>query len=194
MEYKIIIPEWQNYFEVSKKRRPKYYKWSERDKIPKSRQHEIAPTPYKVGKVEYCLSTSTRERFIKNTRSVGKPKHWILNGQGLYNGVLNWQMRKKIAVYFHSYFSSFIKEQIKPIDIPEGKHLSISCDIYEIKRDKMPDVSNMWLLEKFFEDSLTESGIIPDDNPNYVIESGRKRYHWVEDPKDRKLEFTIKIL
>ena len=50
----------------------------------------------------------------------------------------------------------------------------------------------MWLLEKFFEDALQECGIIPEDNPDVVIESGRKRYYWVNEPKDRKLIFTIK--
>ena len=58
----------------------------------------------------------------------------------------------------------------------------------------MPDVSNMWLLEKFFEDALQETGIIPDDNPDYVRESGRKRYHFIETAAERKLVFTIKFI
>ena len=52
----------------------------------------------------------------------------------------------------------------------------------------------MWLLEKFFEDALQEAGRIPDDNPDYVIESGRKRYHWVEKEDERHLIFTIYYL
>jgi hypothetical protein len=56
----------------------------------------------------------------------------------------------------------------------------------------MPDVSNMWLLEKFFEDALQECEIIPDDSPAYVRESGRKRYHFIETAEERKLVFTIK--
>ena len=58
----------------------------------------------------------------------------------------------------------------------------------------MPDVSNMWLLEKFFEDALQECDIIPDDNPDYVRESGRKKYHFVETAEDRKLIFTINVI
>jgi len=113
----------------------------------------------------------------------------------LYNATLNWRLRKTVAKYYHTYFSKYIKAQLKkPIIIPEGKYLSISCDIYEIRRRTMPDVSNMWLLEKFFEDSLQECKVIPGDDPDYVLESGRKRYHWVENEEDRKLVFTIKII
>ena len=57
----------------------------------------------------------------------------------------------------------------------------------------MPDVSNLWLWIKWFEDALQESNIIPDDNPDYVIESGRIRYHFVDSINLRKLIFTIKI-
>ena len=49
-------------------------------------------------------------------------------------------------------------------------------------------------LEKFFEDALQECGVIPDDSPKYVIESGRKRYHWVSTETERKLVFNIEVV
>ena len=58
----------------------------------------------------------------------------------------------------------------------------------------MPDIRNMWLWGKWFEDALQQSGVIPDDSPDWVIESGRKRYHWVKTEEERKLLFTIAIL
>jgi hypothetical protein len=58
----------------------------------------------------------------------------------------------------------------------------------------MPDVSNLWLWTKWFEDALQESKIIPDDNPDYVQESGRTRYHFVDNEEDRKLVFTLKLI
>lgn len=103
-------------------------------------------------------------------------------------------VRKKIAGYFHNYFSIYIKEQLSPIKLENNQKLSISCDIYEIKRGNMPDVSNMWLLEKFFEDALQDCNIIEDDGPDIVLESGRKRYHWVKNPEERKLIFNINII
>lgn len=191
--WKVEIPKWQNYFEKSKKANPKYWLWKDRDKLPKKHKTNLNRSPILKGSKLYCQD-SEGNLFIKNTNKVGKPNLWILNGQDLYNASLNWRLRKNVAEYFHKYFALYITRQLNPIFIPEGKHLSISCDIYEIKRGNMPDASNMWLLEKFFEDALQECGIIKDDGPDIVEESGRKRYHWVQTPEERKLVFTIKLI
>ena len=133
--------------------------------------------------------------IAKKSRKSGRARHWTVNGQGLYNATLHFRARAKITKYFHKYLSKYIKQQIKkPIILDETTRLSISLDIYEIKRPKMPDIGNMWLWIKWFEDALQESGVIPDDNPDYVIESGRKRYHWVDNEKERKLIFHINIV
>ena len=112
----------------------------------------------------------------------------------LYNAKLNWRARKTIAEYYHNYFGIYIKQQLTPIELPENSFFSISCDIYIQSRSHMPDVSNMWLLEKFFEDALQEQKIIKNDDYKNVIESGRKRYHFVNDIKETKLIFNIQIL
>ncbi len=189
-EYHIIIPEWLNYYQKSAVTRPKYWLWKDREKLPKKYKDILRPSPL-TG--IYCCDAEGN-KFLKNSKKVGTPNLWMLNGQDLYNAALNWRVRKSVAILFHEYFSEYIKEQVKPIVLPEGKFFSISCDIYEIKRGNMPDVSNMWLLEKFFEDALQICGIIPEDSPDYVIESGRKRYFWVENASERKLIFTIKII
>lgn len=192
-KWQVIIPEWHYFYQKSAKTAPKYWEWKDRDKLPLKHRDKLITTPLIKGLKAYC-SDSEGERFLKNTKKAGRPNVWVMNGQDLYNATLNWRLRKTVAKFYHGYFSGFIAAQLKPIDLEEGIALSISCDIHEVKRSHMPDVSNMWLLEKFFEDALQEQGIIKDDNPDYVIESGRKRYHWVEDPKDRKLVFTIKTI
>jgi len=58
----------------------------------------------------------------------------------------------------------------------------------------MPDVGNLWLWLKWFEDALQESKVIPDDNLDYIIESGRTRYHFVDNEELRRLIFTIKLI
>lgn len=193
LEYQVVIPNWESSYQKSAKRAAKYWLWKDRDKLPKKYKEVLRNTPLIMRGKSFCCN-SDEERFIKNTKTVGTPNLWILNGQDLYNATLNWRMRQTVAKYYHEYFTTFIKDQLKPIQIPHGKFLSISCDIYEVKRLIMPDVSNMWLLEKFFEDALQECKIIPDDSPDYVRESGRKRYHWVSSPEQRKLIFTIKII
>lgn len=149
--------------------------------------------------------TKYEHRFVvaKASRKTGRPRYWTVNGQGLYNATLHFRLRGKITQYFHAYLSKYIKQQISKKDIRRinslvykgSKHkLSVSVDIYEIRRGKIPDVGNMWLWLKWFEDALQESGIIEDDNPDYVIESGRTRYHWVESEGERQLLFNIEIV
>lgn len=193
MEYHVIIPEWEWYYTKSKETRAKYWLWKDKDKLPKKHLQICDNKPKIINGIAYCVSTEG-ERFIKNSKTVGKENIWVLNGQDLYSAVLNWRLRKTIAIYYHRYFGKYIKEQLQPIKLNPGEYLSISCDIYIVKRGHLPDVSNMWLLEKFFEDALQDYEIIDDDDYNNVIESGRKRYHFVNNHEESKLIFTIKIL
>ena len=149
-EWRVEIPEWANTYQKSAKAAPKYWEHKNRDKLPKKHAERLCVTPLIIGKKAYCCD-SEGQRFLKNTKTVGKPNLWILNGQDLYNATVNWRLRKTIAQFYHKYFSNYIKAQLQPIELKEGEKFSISCDIYEIKRSPMPDASNMWLLEKFFE-------------------------------------------
>jgi len=193
-EWTVTIPKWRNYYVKAKKTNPKYWEWKDKDKMPKTRRPKVKGF-MKKGSKKYCVDDA-HERFLKNPIKVGKPNLWMVNGQDLYNGILNRFTRCNIANDFHHYFGKYIGEQLLPIPCGDevGMYLSISCDIYEIKRKHIPDTSNMWPLEKFFEDALQEQGIIPDDSPDYVTESGRKRYHWVKTEGERKLVFTIKYV
>lgn len=193
MVYHVIIPEWEYYFVKAKKTSPKYWLFKDKEKLPKKYLAICSKEPTLVGGKLYCKD-DLGNRFLKNPIKVGKENIWVLNGQDLYNASINYIMRGKIAQYYHSYFAKYINEQLEPLSINEDQYISNSVDIYEIYRGKMPDISNMWLLEKFFEDALIEEKIIPNDSPEYVLESGRKKYHWVTDSKDRKLVFNIEIL
>jgi hypothetical protein len=194
MKYQVIIPNWEAYYVKAKKTNPKYWLWKDKDKLPQTHLKTLANKPSLRGNKLYCVDTNNN-LYLKNTKSVGKENIWVLNGQALYNATIDYRMRRNVAEYYHNYFSKYIKQQLKPIIlIKEKEFLSISCDIYEIKRKMMPDISNMWLLEKFFEDALQECKIIPDDSPDYVLESGRKKYHWVSSKEERKLIFNIEII
>ena len=144
-----------------------------------------------------------RYMVAKKSRKSKKPRYWTINGQGLYNATLHYRLRSKLTKYYHTYLSIYIKQQISREQIEElnnqiffgsSHKLSVSLDIYEVRRGKMPDVSNLWLWTKWFEDALQESKIIPDDNPDYVIESGRTRYHWVDNESERRLVFKMNLI
>lgn len=188
----VIIPKWERFYVKSKKTMAKYWLAKDVKKLPK--KHKDVCVGFKqFGTKRYCVNEEG-ERFLKNSKKAGTPNIWVLNGQDLYNGTLHPLVRSKMAKYYHAYFSKYIKEQLKPTKFKDGYALSISVDIYEVRRGTMPDVSNMWPLEKFFEDALQDCGIIPDDNPTYVIESGRKQYHWVENEDDRMLIFNLELI
>lgn len=143
-----------------------------------------------------CVIVPEFERNLvlsKKGRKTGKPKVWTVNGQSLYNASLHFISRAKVTDYFHKYLSKYIKEQITKSQIQSliSHQLSISLDIYEIKKGKLPDIGNLWIWIKWFEDALQECEVIPNDNSDIIIESGRTRYHWVETSEQRKLVFNI---
>lgn len=190
--YKVLIPNWESSFKISESVRPKYWLWKDRDKLPKKYADIIDRHPKIIKTKAYCASPNG-DLFVKNTKKVGHARYWVINGQQLYSGTLHPLVRSKITKYFHTYFTHYINQQLPRIVNIEGP-LSISCDIYEIKRSHIPDIDNLWPLIKWFQDALQETGKIIDDCPDVIIESGRKRYHWVEDEKDRKLIFNIEKL
>ena len=139
----------------------------------------------------------------KKSRKSGRVRYWTVNGQSLYNATLHYRLRSKLTEYYHEYLAKYIKQQISKKDIIElSNHvfpgsrlkLSVSLDIYDQRRGKMPDVSNLWLWTKWFEDALQQSGIIPDDNPDYIAESGRTRYHFVDNKEERRLNFHLRLI
>jgi len=145
------------------------------------------------------LEHEDKYQVAKKSKKTGKPRWWTVNGQALYNASMHYRLRGTVTKYFHKYLSKYIREQITEEDIQnirrvllhESVKIGTSVDIYEVKRGKMPDIGNMWLWPKWFEDALQHCGVIPDDNPDYVIESGRKRYYWVDTAEERKLVFHI---
>lgn len=191
--FQVIIPEWEYYYVRSKKTATKYWLFKDFGKMPLRNKTKASNLPLLVNKLLYCIDNEGN-RFIKNPIKAGKENIWVLNGQDLYNAKLDWRQRSNVAKYYHEYFGKYIEEQLEPIILPENTYFSISVDIYEIMRGNMPDASNMWLLEKFFEDALQEKNIISDDDYRNVIESGRKRYHWVSQPSERKLVFNIDFI
>jgi hypothetical protein len=144
-----------------------------------------------------------RYLVAKKSRKSGRARYWTVNGQGLYNATLHYRLRSKVTKHYHKYLSKHIKQQISKEQIDElnnlvflgsSHKLSVSTDIYDVRRGSMPDVSNLWLWTKWFEDALQESKIIPDDNPDYVIESGRIRYHFIDNLDNRKIVFTVRLI
>ena len=191
--WRVICP-YENTFVLSKAQKPKYWKFKDLAKVPKKYQHDLSTEALVIGNTLYA-KTFNNERIIKNTKSLGKPKLWVLNGQSLYSGNLHPLIRAKIRDHYHKLFRDCIKDsKLAVIDIPQGLALKVSVDIYELNKGHLPDALNLWPLIKWFEDSLVELGVIPDDSPKYVRSSGENTYIWVENEDQRKLVFKIDVI
>ncbi|MCK5788444.1 MAG: hypothetical protein KAH32_05575 [Chlamydiia bacterium] len=188
-KYNIVVPKWPKKVVIGHTRDSYYTKSA---KIPK--KHAINASLKKFGKDKwYWVDQKTNKRVIKKE---GGDTYWNFNGQGFYTGTIHWTTRTKIVNFYHRLFIKQIKKYVKD-NIPAclGYSLSVSVDIYDIFNSHTPDIGNMgWLLLKLFEDSLQEAGVLREDSPEYIMESGRSRYHWVEDEDKRKLIFRIKYI
>ena len=183
-KYDIPVPEWPRKVVVGHSRDSYYTKSA---KIPK--KYAKSAVLKKFGKDKwYWIDKGTTKRIVKKA---GGDTTWNFNGQGFYTGNIHWTTRTKIVNFYHKIFIKQIKEHVKE-NIPScfGYALSVSVDIYDIYSSYTPDIGNVgWLLLKLFEDSLQEAGVLRDDSPEYIMESGRSRYHWVTKESGRKLIF-----
>lgn len=188
-KYNVLVPKWPKKMVMGHTRDSYYTKSS---KIPK--KYASTSVLKRFGKEKwYWVDKKSGKKVIKKQ---GGDSYWNFNGQGFYTGNIHWTLRTKIVNFYHHLFIKHIKKHIKEnIETYPGYSLSVSVDIYDILTSHTPDIGNVgWLLLKLFEDSLQEAKVLEDDGPDYIMESGRSRYHWVKDESKRKLIFKIKYI
>lgn len=174
-----FIPKLQ----LSKSRRAVYYTKKDllKGKLPK--KYLLEPNKSLVLKKEYRwnnyfrLCTLDLEPIVKNSRSVGTPSHWIINGQDVSNSRLSPIRRAFITKKLHDFYVPFFKDCPK-LD-PNFRYDSIM--IWYIKEDyKGPDYDNLWIAEKTINDVLIKDlKVLPDDNHKYR-KGGYKGYEYRE--------------
>lgn len=183
--FTVSIPKWQSKLRVGTVIAAYF---SQKDRLPKKYEGAILK---RFGSKKLYVD-SNNKKIIKNKGSVGNPIYWTMNGQGFYNNTIHWTVRSKVVKYYHRYFTKYIKAQITD-DIPTflSYKLTMEILIYDVYGPTTPDISNMWILPKMFEDAVVNSGVLRDDSPEF-----RRRteydYIFVENEEDRKLEITFK--
>lgn len=160
---------------LSKKRNPVYYKNT--DKIPK-----------KYKNVNYSfiqgilVDNNTLQKVVKNTRTVGKPRYYIINGQDLYNDKFQKIARNNLINKLHDYVKELIKDCPK-LDKLENERFELHLYWYINKDYKGPDYDNLWIMEKVINDCLHKEKIgikaIKEDNHHYM-RGGYKGYRYRE--------------
>ena len=80
---------------------------------------------------------------------------------------------------------------VKPIEDIEvfPLYIWIKFYIHDMGKHNI-DNDNKWPWRKFFQDSLTEAGIIPDDNVQYINDNRETTYLIPED-QQQKMEIII---
>lgn len=144
------------------------------------------------------------ERYLKNTKTAGKPRMLTINAQKIYVGI-HHSVRSIIVNELHSLFHQEFTKQLPKVIDTRGKKILIGLHFHDIYTTKLPDLDNLGnLFVKCGIDCLTtvnnpnqvkslithKLGIIPDDKmifiPHILIE-----YTEITDVTKRKLDFSL---
>lgn len=176
-----FIPKLQ----LSKSRRAVYYTFDDyvKGKIPKRYlENGLIKHHYRWGG-KYLYDAKEGKFVTKNTKSVGKPKYWVINGQPIYSGSISPLQRSSIVNKLHDYFKEIIKDCPKlETEITSYKAPVVFKLYYRlvltwyIQEDKVyPDVNNLWIYDKVILDVMVKDlNVIPDDNHEYIHEVHKK--------------------
>lgn len=170
---------------ISKERRAKPYIQG-KSRVPKKYLKE----EYIWNSKGYLIDKATGTVIVSNGRTAGKPRYKRVNGQDIYNGNTFRQGRAKLAKLIHEKFTPYLREIEPLLDIkmyPLGLHLNFH--VHDRAKNNI-DNDNKWIWEKCIQDTLTQLGIIPDDNP-YIVWENVKRTILITSEKEEKIVIEI---
>lgn len=184
---KIVLETFNEYIKISDKRQLKPFKKVDVDAgkyFPKKYQNTDIYTWNNDGKLIY---KETKKLVPKNSKVVGQPRYWKINGQDIYNQKISQTHRAVIMNKLHALFEPLFKEIKSLQNFPVG----LRINFYTIDEGKFNiDNDNKWIWEKVIQDSMSRVKYIPDDSPKYINENIKKTI-FVEDKKDTKIEIII---
>lgn len=167
-----FIPKLQ----LSKSRRAVYYTQEDflKGKLPKKfilQQKGIITSPCLKSPYKFITNNlyneETKEFVIKNTKSVGRPRYWVINGQSIYSGNIPPQQRSVLMAKLHEYFKELIGDCPK-INLIDKERYQIKYLWYLLEDKVYPDVSNLWPYGKAINDVLVKDlKVVEDDSPKY---------------------------
>ncbi len=112
---------------------------------------------------------------IKNSKTVGKPRYWVINGQDIYSGKFSPKSRSGLMIKLHEYFKEIIKDCPKFMIKPNERYrLHLTWFILDSK--VYPDPDNLWIYEKVINDVLVKDLSIVIDDSCVFTSGGSKNY------------------
>lgn len=194
--YSIEMPNYPRKIKISSSRRAKYFLFDKVNKgtqvVPKKYGESIGNIPNEKG---FCWNTFSGKSskkaeirlwnnklgdwVIKNPKVAGTENWKVINGNGVFSKNLNHFTLGKFFVILkgtleNKYIDGFYYEFLKTLSPITKFPLYIECEVHDLVSDPISknqkwDVYNRGLIYcKAFDDSLTELGLIPDDNIDYI--------------------------
>ena len=180
----IEIPQFITKIPISNKARPKYYSKKSK-KIPPTYKKK-----YTFDKKGYLVDTKGN-RILANPRTAGKPKYENLSGNKLISGYSTPFIRNKIAEELHKFYRSYIQNYYDTNGPIDQFPLQVTWDLYTTLEKKSWDASNLFFYYKYFEDTCTEVGLIPDDSIQYITWSPGPKLIPINLWENRKFVFKF---
>lgn len=166
----IEMPNYPRKVLTSKERRAKYFIFPKDEAVRQKKKYSSTRYTWKEyisaskKKETRLYDTSTNEFVIKNSRTAGKEKWLVINGQKYYNGVYRDYEKGKILNELNRFYSSFL-EALNPIT-QYPLHIEYIFDVY---LDEDTDLDNHGFpYYKGFQDCLTKCGVIFNDSNRFI--------------------------
>lgn len=194
--FRITINNFSEYIKKTEKVRPIPY-IKGKCRLPKKYEddslYEWRKIKYWGKNIEARFDKNTlnnKDFLIANSKTANKSRYVKVNGQEVYNQAGGSFNRAFMRNILHTYFNEYIKD-VKPIEDIEVYPLSIWIKFYIHDMGKHNiDNDNKWPWRKFFQDSLIEAGIIPDDNV-HVINDNRETTYLIPPTEEQKMEIIV---
>ena len=200
MKITIEFPNYPRKVQISAERRVKYYTPTKPPKAIKYNDRSKYQYLTKVGdKGLFLYELATDTKVIANPKAAGTPSFEIISAQKLYNQHMTSFTRAKVVNFLHSYFKKELLSKpglLNSIKLLSDKHpLKMILEIHDtikVDNNSFWDAGNRaWLYVKAFEDVLTNSDIIKDDNTLFIPRPCAAVHIPIADTDKRKLVIII---
>ena len=173
---KVAIPNYLTRVKLTEGRRKKYWEESKKDSLPKKFQ-----TPYHIWKKGRLYDTITKDFVAKNAKFVDEPRYQQISGNEIY-ARMHESKRIKIVTQLKDHFKEHIAKAMGDLPGAMTKYpffknpVAVRMEVFTQFGVANWDVDNMWIYHKCFLDSLTDLGVIPEDNVLHVRQAGQTTF------------------
>lgn len=203
MSLEIEIPLYLEEFRVSNSKRRTPFKFKP-DSLGRGADLEGIPHKYlNEQKTDLADGYSWRSNKLydkankcfvaKNAGTVGKPRYQPISGNDVWAKMHEWVRIKMV----HQLSESFKK----PISDKKGELITlfalapvlVSAEIHTTPKLCDWDLSNLWVYNKVFEDTMKSEGAIPDDCVLYITKPASFRFIPITPQEKRKMVFKFEL-